>query len=115
WEAFPNKTDIKYDKNKVIDSISNIRYDLRVWWTTNGWPDKLVYSKENIMTNEHKIEINLEPDSYYLWSVRARFDLDGQERFTRWAYSGYPFNPGRPTSITPEGIMIGHHFRFKTP
>lgn len=115
WNAFPSESDKKYDKKNILNKVSDIRYDLKIWWAANNYTGKLVYYKENIQSTYHQVETNLEPSTQYLWSVRARFKFDNEERFTRWAYSGFPFPMSGPTYITLDHIAIDHHFRFRTP
>jgi hypothetical protein len=48
-------------------------------------PGEVVLSKKGLLTPQYHVEIPLEPDSYYFWSVRAHFTLDGKRRATEWS------------------------------
>ena len=50
---------------------------------------------------------NLEPSNQYLWSVRARFRIDGNMRVTEWGMAGLP--------LRNESVPNLPCFRFKTP
>jgi hypothetical protein len=84
WASFPTEEDTRVDRKGVVDRISNVTYDLRVW-RDNESERVLIYEKKGLKDNNHKIECSLEPHSYYLWTVRARFRLDDQYKATRWA------------------------------
>ena len=94
WESFPTAQDIRVDRKGIVNRISNVTYDLRVW-RDNESERVLIYEKKGLKDNNHKIECSLEHHSYYLWTVRARFRLDDQYKATRWAtlprlFSIYP-------------------------
>ena len=63
---------------------------------------------------EHTVETPLESDTQYLWSVRARFELDGQLRVTPWGVLRLPrqslVDDSRSMSVPPRG-----YYRFVTP
>lgn len=78
----------------------------------------------------HGLEAPLEPHTTYLWSVRARFLLDGEERVTRWSLHQDAYVGGLSTGVKVlasmflppsrkgcliDGIPALHHHRFRTP
>jgi hypothetical protein len=92
WESFPRREDAAEDAANVLAHVSDVRYDLRIWKGEHGGPGDVVYERTGLVLAardgavEHAVEAPLSADGSYLWSVRARFKLDGKERVTRWAY-----------------------------
>jgi hypothetical protein len=84
WGSFPTADDSIVDQKGIVNRISNVTYDLRIW-SDNESERVLIYEKKGLKDNNHKIECSLKPHSYYLWTVRARFRLDDQYKATRWA------------------------------
>jgi ankyrin repeat protein len=84
WESFPTAQDSVVDRKGIVNRISNVTYDLRIW-SDNESERVLIYEKKGLKDNNHKIECSLKSHSYYLWTVRARFRLDDQYKATRWA------------------------------
>ncbi len=119
WEAFPRPEDFKIERDKPIVSIQNITYELRIWLGKEDFstgvvggrfPDRLVYTRSGLTEPTHKVEILLEPDTLYLWTIRAHFDLDGNPRVTEW---GVPiFRDWRRRSVT---FPYRSHYAFMTP
>jgi hypothetical protein len=62
---------------------------------------------------EHRVESVLAPDSVYMWTVRARFVLDGSTRVTPWSY--YRNASVQPLSCALESPPPGNFYRFRTP
>lgn len=63
-------------------------YDYKYSWDhecRDTDPGELVLSKKGLLTPQYHVETPLEPDSYYFWSVRAHFTLDGKRRATEWS------------------------------
>ena len=51
-----------------------------------------IYRKNDLKTTSHKPDIELNPCSWYYWSVKANYNLNGYPRSTRWSsYSGSSF------------------------
>ncbi len=74
WESFPRVWDIE---NK-IGTVADVSYQLRI----SG--DVFNYSRDGLKEPCHKIETSLEPSKKYLWTVRACFVLNGENRCTVW-------------------------------
>ncbi|MHB8844327.1 MAG: hypothetical protein ACYC7L_06210 [Nitrospirota bacterium] len=58
----------------------------------------------------HKVEIPLEAAAHFLWTVRARFKLDGKIRVTRWSRFGPCYD-----QMIEDTRPHGKYFRFVTP
>ena len=113
WEAFPGLGFPEVDTEGVLSRIRRVSYDLRVWRADNNdLPDDLVYLRHALPTPQHKLEEPLEPSTKYFWTVRARFELDGQTRVTPWAVNrrrkGY--SPDHLDRVTNP-----FYYRFETP
>jgi hypothetical protein len=90
-------------------------YDYKYSWDhecqdTN--PGELVLSEKGLLNPQYIAETPLEPDSYYFWSVRAHFTLDGKRRATEWSEQLLDFVLiGRSvlyreyTSVAPPGLI----------
>jgi len=81
WESFPRDYD-HIGANGKLHDITNVRYELRVMTPR---PIQQVYNVRDITQPYYKIESGLNSCSKYLWTVRARFKLDGHDRVTEWA------------------------------
>jgi hypothetical protein len=71
-------------------------------WTVSG-----------IRTAEHAMEVQLEPDADYLWSIRARYQIRKEQGITSWSryrIKEYPDDSCEPGIIAPYAF-----YRFKTP
>lgn len=144
WESFPRRKDAEDDTTNILARVSEVRYDLRIWNSEHGGPGDVVYQRTGLTltakegTVDHRMETPLAAESSYLWSVRARFTIDGKERVTRWAYDmeidldaiplGFfakhdwdgpedPYRQGvaRRPSCADDSIPPLHYFSFTTP
>jgi hypothetical protein len=92
WESFPRMRDVEEGPADLLAQVSDVRYDLRVWNDERGGPGDVAYERTGLAlapeggTVSHRLEAPLAAASKYLWSVRARFRLDGEERITRWSH-----------------------------
>lgn len=113
WESFPRPHDFKADTQGMLSRIKNITYALKIWRIENGLPSEVIYSRFGLPMPSHKIEIPLETCAKYFWTVRARFELDGQTRVTEWGISQLPrlAVPDRIRQQIPQTNL----YRFKTP
>jgi hypothetical protein len=69
-------------------SRENVAYDLKIWKSKMGSKTQVgevVYSREGLSGNVHRLETPLSPSTTYTWSVRARFVQDGKARVTEWS------------------------------
>jgi len=108
WEPFPRPQDREVDKDGNPARIREVTYDLRIWRAELEhpieYPAELIYSRRGLPDPEHRVEEPLKPSTKYFWSIRARFELDGQPRVTQWG-------------VMRLAIVLPHpgHYRFKTP
>ena len=100
WQPFPRPSD------DFADKVQDVTYELRIWTTFQGPSGKLRYSRDGLKLPSHKLEEPLEPSIQYLWSVRARFMIDGDMRVTEWGMAGLP--------LRNEAVPNLSCFRFKT-
>lgn len=107
WQAFPRDSDRKASPSEMT-RVTNVRYDLVIARERNQAADEVVYRREGLPEPRHALEILLRPDTHYLWSVRARFSLDGRERVTEWGSINYA---ARERVTAPSRWS----YRFKTP
>ena len=121
WESFPRPTDLKADRSGWVSRVRHVTYDLRIWRGSRDpygyqevYPAELVYARTALATPEHLVEMPLAPDTQYLWSVRARFELDGQPRVTPW---GVLLMPGHSVVDDPRSVSVPPrgYYRFVTP
>ena len=87
--------------------IENITYEIRIWRVIRSDGGKLVYLGENLTTTEYRPKAPLDPGTRYYWSVRAHFEIDGQNRTTEWTLAGY--------LLRNEAVPNDSCLRFKTP
>jgi hypothetical protein len=107
WQPFPRAEDRNSDKEGNLDRVENVSYQLRVWKTVRGYSGRLVYARDGLTTPYHELDRALEPSSRYLWTVRARFVLDGLPQVTEWGLAGY--------LLRGDVIPNPSCFRFITP
>ena len=75
-------------------SGEHVTYDLRIWESkvaSTTQVGEVVYSREGLLGNVHRLETTLSRSTTYTWSVRARFIKNGKARVTEWskAKSGF--------------------------
>ena len=127
WESFPRPQDLRNGEDGLLGRIHNVTYDLKIWRVQDGYPPKVslnrqtfpeplhppVYYRQGLLKPLHRIEEPLEPSTKYIWSVRARFEVDGGTRVIPWAgfwpirrryYQRAAFVPNNPI-----------YYGFKTP
>jgi len=95
WTSFPGEIVRQKLDPTVLQKISDVTYDLRIWdedvdqnskrrvWTQR-WRNQLIYERIDLGAPQHTLELPLVPASRYYWSVRARFVVDGRPMATRW-------------------------------
>ena len=86
WEEFPSSKDRGADREGIIGQITKITYDLRVWEIPAPFVGELkpIYARTGLLTSSHQIDVSLKPSTQYMWTIRARFLLNGQPRITDW-------------------------------
>src|SRR5262249_47277564 len=107
WESFPREIDLALAPQEM-HRVRNVRYDLLIAREENLVPAEIVYQRGGLMENAHRVEVPLNPDAHYFWTVRASFELDGRERVTGW--SSTICCPGSGLTAPSQ-----YSFRFRTP
>jgi hypothetical protein len=133
WESFPRRADRSEKHAALLQHITDVRYDLRLWRVKPFMPPLLVYQRFGLPRPQHKVEMTLAPEAQYFWSVRARFDVRGETRATRWSAYRIPYydvhgNKQIKPQATPaiavgnlrdpcnlDFIPTANYYRFKTP
>src|SRR5262252_6664741 len=104
--------DVKVDIGGHLANARGVTYEIQIWSADDWYPVELVYARAGLSEPVHTLETPLAPDTLYLWTIRARFDLDGQQRVTEWAFLG--FNDDRVPILPPSGRYAGY-YGLKTP
>lgn len=122
WETFPRPRDLRPANAAVLNEITDVTYDLKLWEATNDFPTRLVYDISGLPTPQWRPTVPLQAGTKYFWTVRARYKLANQLQTTRWAFSNIPSNvPGDYPQRQPGGscdldaIPRTNFFRFVTP
>ncbi len=138
WEPFPRTIDQHTRYAPLLSTVSNIRYDLRIWKVVSDTPPQLVYERRALTVPTHTLDQPLESGTRYFWSIRARFDVNGKIRATRWGCYRTPMIDVTGTHIKPPvspatlvGVIVAagahrdpctldfipttHYYRFETP
>ena len=76
WESFP----WNYDQT-LQEHFSDITYDLEIY----KYKGSLAYARIGLKENQHQVEYALQRGEKYLWTVRAKFKMDGKPRVTEWS------------------------------
>jgi hypothetical protein len=99
--------------------VRRVTYDLRIWrgirendGLEETYPAELIYERSALTRPEHVVETPLAHETRYLWSVRARFELDGQARVTPW---GALANRSRADAARADLLPPRNYYRFATP
>ena len=103
WQPFPEPG----GEGDALARVQDVRFELRIWQTTNGYSGERVYERDDLTEPHHALEQSLAPDASYLWTVRARFVLDGATYVTEWGLS----SPTLRHHVVPNPAC----FRFRTP
>lgn len=84
WEAFPRAGDVAAAPEEMA-RVARVRYDLMVMRGQDFGPGEPDYRRDGLPDTSHRLEAPLLPGTDYVWTVRARFELDGRERVTEWS------------------------------
>jgi hypothetical protein len=122
WEGFPRPRDQTADNAVILNQITHVSYDLKIWEAPNDYPERLVLDVTGLNDPQYQPAVNLKPENKYFWSFRARYQLAGQSQVTRWAFSNIPSNAPDDYPLRPPGgsceidaIPADNYFRFVTP
>ncbi len=114
WEAYPRPADSKTGGDELRKRLRNVTYDLRIWRGDALRPLELVYERTGLAVPEHKPAMPLAAESMYFWTIRARFEIDGNPRVLEWGArrrSIGSVGEGRRSPVVPSPFF----YRFKTP
>jgi len=120
WQPFPGTDQLGWGvpaKPFVsVDpkSVSEVRYDLKIWIVENHAPGEVAYVRERLPEPSHRLESPLQPGTEYYWSVRARFSVDGKPRVTEWSLTTV-HGRERQEALHSGVIPPLSYYRFETP
>jgi hypothetical protein len=77
-------------------------------------PGPLCYRKADLIDTEHIVATPLEPDTVYLWSVRARAVQGGEVYVSEWAVFDSNLNYG-VFGLPAQTVVTNALWRFRTP
>lgn len=115
WESFPRPGDVASDTNGLFAQFKCVTYDLRIWrgHSADELAGELVYARDAMPGTRHRVATPLPLNSWYFWTVRARFEVNGQTRVTEWSHIQ---SPEPPKGATAQGIGLNYpdyrYFRF---
>jgi len=84
WQRFPRESDLKASPADMA-RVKDVTYELILAAAEYGVPATIVYRREGLSESAHQLPTPLAPGTNYIWTVRARFQLDGRQRVTEWA------------------------------
>ena len=119
WEQFPREVDL-INTDATRNQFTDVQYELRIFQLEQkrGTSAKIkqIYYTRDIPQAHHKVEIELNACTSYVWTVRARFKLNGKTRVTEWAMYNIrcSFKPW-PSRRSGRGNELRSYYRFKTP
>ena len=86
WRDFPGDKVLNADFQGKLRQLSLLRYDLRIHRLDDQRDTaRIILERNNIGPTEYRMTQPLAPNTEYVWSVRARFELDTGERTSRWS------------------------------
>ena len=106
WQAFPRDADRTVMPDEMA-RVTHVAYDLLIASEQGAAPAEVVYRRTGLAAPVHTLEVPLSADTRFFWTVRARFELDGRERFTEW---------GSTNDIARDNIAAPsrYSYRFRT-
>lgn len=114
WEAYPRPADSKTGGDALRKRLRNVTYDLKIWRGDSLRPLDLVYERTGLAVPEHKLPMPLAAASKYFWTIRARFEIDGNPRVLEWGARRRAFGvvgEGWRSPVVPSPFF----YSFKTP
>jgi len=122
WESFPRSRDRKPENMPLLNQISDVSYDVKIWEASSDYPERLVHDIRGLDAPQLRFDLPLKPSAKYFWTFRARYKLAGEVQLTRWAFSNIPSNapadyPQRPAggACNLDAIPSTNYYRFVTP
>jgi hypothetical protein len=86
----------------------DVTYDLMIWRAADRNLGILVYSRERLTQPQHTVEIPLDPQTRYFWTVRARFSANGRTKVTEWSTRSVSASLLYNTLSLGVGSLVGH-------
>jgi hypothetical protein len=86
----------------------DVTYDLMIWRAADRDLGNLVYSRERLTQTQHTVEIPLDPQTRYFWTVRARFSANGRTKVTEWSTRSVSASLLYNTLSLGVGSLVGH-------
>ena len=115
WESFPRPSDLHADRQGLIKAALDVSYELRIWRVEDNSAIRRVYERRELTSPKHRLDVRLDPNARYFWSVRAKFRAGEETRVIPWGFSKVPSVPGLAFCITPGNIPHANYYRFQTP
>ncbi len=116
WESFPRPSDLHADRQGVlIKAAQDVSYELRIWRVEDNSAIRRVCERRELTTPKHRVDVRLDPNARYFWSVRAKFRAGEETRMIPWGFSKVLSVPGLAFCITPGTIPHANYYRFQTP
>lgn len=114
WQSFPRATDVEADR-ETMARISKVRYDLIVADPDAEDTVRVVYRRDGLREPKHKITTALQWGQTYRWTVRARFELNGEERVTEWSSDWRPgqINGVPRNQVSPPAWVSSFFFKVE--
>lgn len=113
WAPFEPPPDRQSKASKSGTGSSDVTYEVKIWRTDEyHYPLSLVYQRKGVIETSHRVGMPLEPNTKYVWSVRARFSVEGKIRVNEWG----GINEGICVFERSNSLIPSHcYYRFKTP
>ena len=110
WESFHLPWLNNLTDENPVSELCNITYELKIWRAgARDQPVDLIYERRGLPEPFHKIERTLDPSARYLWTIRAKFEINGKPRVSTWGRT--KFNELGNLDIIPSL----NFYRFETP
>ncbi|HEX9189208.1 MAG TPA: hypothetical protein VGB87_19170, partial [Vicinamibacteria bacterium] len=122
WESFPRPADLTADPR--LAAARNVTYELRLWRAPRSPRGEYepasgpaAYARTGLPGTRHRIETSLAPSEVYLWTLRARFELDGWPQVTEWSMLAPARDPVQVEALLRSPVVPrpGNYFLFQTP
>ena len=110
WESFTIPQGHVADHENQLKQTGNATYDLKIWRAgRKDQPVEQIYEQKGLSVPFHKVWKPLQPSTKYLWTVRARFEIDCKPRVTEWGRTIF----GEFRNV--DSIPNLNFYRFETP
>lgn len=117
WENLPRTVRTEYFVG-ASPRARNLVYDVKIYNAGLAGiivPANLVRRYSNLSKATVDVEPPLSPCTYYFWTVRARFELEGRGRATEWSFGSTNLDPRRERRSSTSGSAYFFYYPFRTP